>query len=244
MSPLAHLRITVILTLTYQQHTHRIRNGIPRGSEITRNKVLGWTFNLVNQIELGIKTKELIIFLVDAEFSRLRYKIAQPEVAVIACAFFVIKLQGDFCSDAKSLVNFVKHKLALKMSDVWKYESIILINVPDYIAAMPGVMELMQATQTLIQIKIESQEELMELWHMIMETYIADIGSISSLHLMIVKTLIHSCCPESLLVFKLQSMELEAQSELLKSDTNRRALPQKHNLINEFEPFKSSQHSF
>lgn len=159
---------------------------------------------------------------------------------MIACALFVIKLQGDFCSDLENLVDFIKHRLGLRMSDVWKYESILLPNIPSYIGALPGIIEVMKTTLTLIKIKGVSQSDLMDLWHTIMETYIVDIHRIPSFHSMIIQTLIISCCPENLLVFKLQSLQLEIQSELLKSDHHSRPATPEHRKYPKYQSSKPS----
>ncbi len=175
---------------------------------------------MLRQIHLSPTTKELIIFLVDSEFARNNYQIANQEIVVMACILFVIKMQGDFSSDIKDLVHFIHHKLGLEMSSVWKYERTLLSNSPEYIATLPGIKDLMRATLTLMEINPVSRVDLLELWHSVMENYIVDFASICSLQSMIVQSVVHACCPESLLVFKLRSLQLEEQSRQLESTQN------------------------
>jgi hypothetical protein len=208
------------LTLPNQTHASEIRAALPQDCGGIRNKVLSWTLSVINQIDFSTNTKELIIFLVDAEFARLNFQIIERETVVMACIMLVIKLQGDFCAGVQNLIPFIQDRLGLQMSDVWRYESILLANSPTYLGAMPGIMDLMKATLTINKIRGVTHDDLLELWNTVIESYITDITGIPSLQSMIVQSLIMSCCPESLRVFKLQSQKLDSQSAELTHKSN------------------------
>ena len=143
-----------------------------KSTQELRTKSLLFASALIDQLKLGRKTRDGILFLVDLMLSKEHYAPKNPELLCVSSIIFVMKFEDDFNEAFKGFFHFVLHQMKLDIKEIHKYEIKIINELPNYFIFIPTFKEMIDAILKIVSGKANYELDLVNLEEIVINKYI------------------------------------------------------------------------
>jgi hypothetical protein len=107
-------------------------NGAPH----KRPLMFKWTFRILSSLNMSIRTKELVLFLLDYLMTRPVFEDMRLELLSISVVYYLMKLEGDIPPTIAEFNIFVEKKLQISKFEIFEIELKILVELPEHFLTM------------------------------------------------------------------------------------------------------------